>query len=221
LNPAVNTPDALCQNTINFKTSEKHAKSNSVTMNFLWTTNISLYTVPAAYILCVAPHIYKVKLYESVTGIKSSDSASRTTTPQSTNDNSTYFFNKTQPRTFLATVNANPHPNLTPAVKARLARAEAASLNGYENIGFFAAAVTAANLTIVVVHANRGGEVLRSQLFWTNVASLGYVAMRVMFNVEYVRGVRGFRRGGWFWMGWVCVVGMYVSAGNAMRVLVQ
>jgi uncharacterized MAPEG superfamily protein len=187
-------------------------------MNFLWTTNLSLYTVPAAYVLCVAPHIYKTKLYEHITGLKATDSMRQSDT-QNTNDSADYAFNKTQPRTFLKAVTSNPDPRLTPALKARLARADAASLNGYENIGFFAAAVAAANLALVIVHANRGGVALQRQIFWTNVCSLGYVVTRVGFNVEYVMGVTGFRRGAWFWTGVGFVVTMYVSAGRAMSVV--
>jgi uncharacterized MAPEG superfamily protein len=189
-------------------------------MSFLWTTNLSLYTVPAAYILCVAPHVYKTKLYEKVTGIKASDSAEQIAS-RSDNESKEFFFDKTQPRTFLATVNSNPNPDLTPEIKNRLARAEAASLNGYENIGFYAASVAAANLTLVVVHANKGGAGLRDQIFFTNILSLGYIATRIMYNIEYIGGVTGFRRGGWFWTGVLCATSLFVGSGNAIRSLLK
>ncbi|MCJ1408154.1 hypothetical protein MMC19_002227 [Ptychographa xylographoides] len=87
------------------------------------TRNFSLYTVPAAWILSLAPHVYATQLYDA----KSAKS-----------------FDLTQPRSLTAKV-ANDQ-TLDQATKDRVIRAEGAQQNGFENVGLFAAAVVAGNV---------------------------------------------------------------------------
>src|SRR5271163_4240893 len=89
--------------------------------------NFSFYTVPAAWVLCIAPHIYAVKLHDRTSPTKKVD--------------------KINPRTLLPSLDANEA--LDHATKEKISRAEASQQNGYENLGFFAAAVVAANVAKV------------------------------------------------------------------------
>ncbi|OQO10475.1 hypothetical protein B0A48_03772 [Cryoendolithus antarcticus] len=91
--------------------------------DFLKTTNISLYTLPLAWLLCITPRMYSMRLFTSSTG-RSMD----TTLPRGLADRA---------RTEGAA--------LTAATRARILRAEAAQANGCENVGYFAAAVVAGN----------------------------------------------------------------------------
>src|SRR5271170_3553660 len=130
------------------------------------TRNLSFCTVPAAWVLCIAPHIYAVKLYDWASPVKK--------------------FDKVNPRTLLASLDAND--DLEGAIKERIRRAEAAQLNGYENLGFFAAAVVAANVAKV-------------DPWWTDTLSAGFLASRVLFNILYITGVKGQVRGTVFYFG--------------------
>ena len=67
--------------------------------------------------------------------------------------------------------------NFWPTVpaKRRVIRAEAAHFNGLENIGLFAAAVTAGNFAG-----------LDNQLL--NYLSAGYLASRIVYNIVYIHG---------------------------------
>ncbi|KIY01424.1 uncharacterized protein Z520_02976 [Fonsecaea multimorphosa CBS 102226] len=133
--------------------------------------NISYYTVPLAWLLSFSPHIYAVVRYS--THGQSAGSAEEA--PK---------FNQTSPRTFPATLEANPH--LSRETKDHIFRAEAASLNGFENLGWFAASVVAAN--------SAGVDVA-----WVNALSLWYLLNRAVFNLVYIRGVDGKVRGMWFY----------------------
>jgi len=88
--------------------------------------------------------------------------------------------------------------------KMRLLRAEAATANGLETLGFYAAAVVAANAAHVDV------DVL-------NALTLGYLGSRVVYNVVYVwlQDSRAFAPvRSLAWITGVCLtVAMYVKAG--------
>lgn len=88
--------------------------------------NISLYTVPAAWIICLAPHVYAALLYQV---------------------SSKRNFDNKFPRHL--SKNAAECQNVDSATKDRIIRAEMAQANGLESIGVFAAAVVAANMTKV------------------------------------------------------------------------
>lgn len=87
------------------------------------TSNISLYTVPFAWALCLAPNVYAIRLYEKA---------------------SSRQFNNQEPRSLTMMVMENQ--SIDSATKGRIIRAVSAQQNGFENIGFFATAVVAGNL---------------------------------------------------------------------------
>lgn len=86
--------------------------------------NQSLYTIPAAWVLAIAPHFYAASL-----GGKA--------------------FDKRSPRSYTSSLKDDQ--TLDAATKQRIIRAEGAQQNGFENLGLFAAAVVAANGTCVYV----------------------------------------------------------------------
>ncbi len=90
------------------------------------TRNLSFYTIPVAWLLATAPHVYTMRLYESATKKE---------------------FPVTAPRTLLAKLDTDQ--SLDNATKSKLVRSEAAQQNGFENLGLFAAAVVAANVANV------------------------------------------------------------------------
>lgn len=85
-------------------------------------TNVSLYTLPVAWLLCLAPRIYAAATYYSSTS------------------NSPNFLH---PRSLAQ--KAISDRTLDTRSKNRIVRAEAAQANGLENVGYFAAAVVAGN----------------------------------------------------------------------------
>lgn len=85
--------------------------------------NISTYTVLAAWVVSILPHIYATQLYQKAT--------SRS-------------FDNRQPRNLIQIVSANQA--IDSATKGRIIRAEMAQQNGFENVPLFAAAVVAANM---------------------------------------------------------------------------
>lgn len=201
---------------------------------FLSTNNISLYTVPAAWWLCMIPHVYAFLSYDraisSLASSPSSSTASTTdsnTSPPANKTPSTtdttkpptalQKFDSTNPRTFLPTLHASP---LNPALKARLARAEAASLNGYENLGFYAASVVAANISLIIIHANEGAS-FADEVWFVNTQCLGYLLSRGLFNLSYIAGWSGPARGVWFYGALVCATRLFWRAGDGVRRLVK
>ncbi|KAK5223594.1 hypothetical protein LTR72_004980 [Exophiala xenobiotica] len=127
-------------------------------------TNISYYTVPAAWALCLAPHVYVITLYDKA----------------STADK----FDRVNPRTLLSALNANR--TIDSSVKQRIARAEGAQLNSFENLGFYAGSVVAANAAGVDVR-------------YLNALSMIYILNRAFYTVLYIKGASGFTRGGPFY----------------------
>ncbi|KAK4986987.1 hypothetical protein LTR66_004824 [Elasticomyces elasticus] len=86
------------------------------------TRNFSLYTIPAAWVVALAPHVYAAQIFEA---------------------RSSKAFDATAPRSF--TTKVQQDPALDAATKGRIIRAEGAQQNGFENLGLFAAAVAAGN----------------------------------------------------------------------------
>lgn len=78
----------------------------------------SLYTIPAAWVLAIAPHIYATTLGGSK-------------------------FDNTCPRTYTSSLEADA--TIDKETKGKIVRAEGAQQNGFENLGLFAAAVVAGN----------------------------------------------------------------------------
>lgn len=88
------------------------------------SSNTSLYAVPVAWIVALAPRGYSIFTYTGYTKTKQG--------PEAKN-----------PRSFTTQV-AND-TTLPPLIRDRIIRAESAQLNGAENLGFFAAAVAVGN----------------------------------------------------------------------------
>ena len=88
-------------------------------------SNISLYLVPVAWFLALAPRGYSLIAFLIYSKSEKG--------PELQN-----------PRTFAQQVNNDS--TLSPLIRGRIARAESAQLNGIENLGFFAAAVVAGNV---------------------------------------------------------------------------
>lgn len=86
------------------------------------TPNYSLYAVPIAFALCLLPHIFAIIV---LSGGK---------------------FENTNPRQYVASVNKKEKKTAT---EAAFLRAESAQQNGLEQIGWFAAAVVAANVVSI------------------------------------------------------------------------
>ncbi|PSS16500.1 hypothetical protein M430DRAFT_19488 [Amorphotheca resinae ATCC 22711] len=85
---------------------------------FNLTSNYSLYTIPAAWVVALAPHAVTLALAKSI--------------------------DKTAPRTYAKSLESDQ--TLDKATKAKIHRCEGAQTNGFENIGLFAAAVIAGNI---------------------------------------------------------------------------
>ena len=135
--------------TLNNKTLIKMAASAlDLTRNFVsippchrGTTNItdilyfqSLYTIPAAWVLSIAPHFYAASLGK---------------------------FDNKSPRAY--TKESSSDQSIDKATKERIIRAEGAQQNGFENIGLFAAAVVAGNIARLdnwTLNALTGGYLL-------------------------------------------------------------
>lgn len=147
-------------------------------------TNLSFYAIPIAWALCLVPHAYAHFLYET----KSSSKA----------DNR-------KPRSFVASLDQNQ--SLDKATKDTISRAEAAQQNGFESIGFFAAAVVA-------------GNVAGLEPTLLNGLAYGYIASRVLYNVVYVNNTSQALAAGRsvIWMSGIgCCFGLFIFAGNKLR----
>lgn len=157
-------------------------------------------SISLAYCLCLAPHVYALVSYEQY--LRSQ--------PEQVKEK--YPLERHQPRTFLASLEANG--NVAKSYKERLQRAHAASLNGYENLGFFAAAVVAANVGYL---AQRVTSV--EELWKVNVLSLSYLASRAAFNLAYTLGVSGPHRGIYYYSGVGICMYLFSVAGKSVTTL--
>ncbi|ETS63652.1 hypothetical protein PaG_01954 [Moesziomyces aphidis] len=107
--------------------------------------NRSYYAIPAAWVLAILPHFYAAALSKGQ-------------------------FKNAHPRQLLHDLLAKKTKT---ANEAKIIRAESAQLNGFENLGLFAAAVVAANVA----------KVPNSEL---NTLTAFYLASRVVFNLLYI-----------------------------------
>ena len=180
--------------------------------SFLAQQNISLYTLPAAYILCLIPQYYAIIQYSKYTSPIDTVARSKKNNGQI---QQAYGFNRAEPRSFLSRLEANPDPKLTAEAKGTIARAAAASLNGFENLGFYAGAVVAANLGLFISRGQAKGSL--SSPVSTNVLCLSWLAARSVYITVYIQGVRGGYRAIWYWVQLLICVTFYIRAGNAMR----
>ncbi|KAF4548639.1 Hypothetical protein D9617_26g078510 [Elsinoe fawcettii] len=110
------------------------------------TRNLSLYTIPAAWVLSIIPHFYAASLGK---------------------------FDNKNPRAYVR--DTENDQSVDKATKAKIARAEAANANNFENLGLFAAAVTM-------------GNVAKLDNWTLNALSGGYLASRAVYNWLYING---------------------------------
>ena len=145
--------------------------------------NLSLYTVPAAWVLCIAPHIYSVQLFQ----------------------NATSKFDNKQPRFLVQSVVESQ--NIDVATKGRILRADFAQHNGFENLGFFAAAVVAGNMA-------------KLDLFWLNGLTVGYVLSRILYDLIYIHNTTeslAATRSAVYMLGVADILTLFTMAANALR----
>ena len=154
-------------------------------------TNLSLYTVPLAWILALSPRVYSMLTY-----------ATFSSNPQIKRDAPHVHV----PRTF--TTIALSDSTLPALYQQRIIRAESASLNGIENLGLFAAAVAVGNWAGVDVRV-------------LNWMSVGYLLSRVVYNVIFVRWNDTNRwvwlRTTVFMVGLLDCLGVFVLAGRKVN----
>ncbi|KAI5465851.1 hypothetical protein BGZ63DRAFT_420385 [Mariannaea sp. PMI_226] len=108
--------------------------------------NYSYYTVPVVFFITAVPHAY---------GVLSSK----------------MHYDNANPRKHTESVAKSEV--LDKLTAQRVERAKAASINGFETLGFYAAAVTAANVTGVPAES-------------LNLLTFGYVVSRVLYNFAYI-----------------------------------
>ncbi|KAJ4144989.1 hypothetical protein LMH87_003854 [Akanthomyces muscarius] len=146
------------------------------------TKNLSYYTVPVALAAAMLPHVV------AVTGSKG-------------------VFDNANPRTLKE--NLEKTDALDKETKQRIARAKAASDNGFETIGLYAAAVVAANVTGV-------------DTALLNRLTIGYVVSRFAFVFVYVqlgsnRKTAPVRSLTWM-AGIASIVTLFIKAGNKVAI---
>ncbi|KAK5692578.1 hypothetical protein LTR97_010889 [Elasticomyces elasticus] len=148
--------------------------------------NVSFYTIPIALVIALAPRFYAANAYEAATKKPASDQV------------------KINPRSFAQTVSEDQA--VDSKTKGRILRAEAAISNSYENLGLFAAAVTAGNMSGVATSTMNG-------------LSIGYIAVRFAYNHIYIFQdlVIPQLRSAAYLTGVGLCMAMFVQAGMAMN----
>jgi uncharacterized MAPEG superfamily protein len=147
-------------------------------------TNYSFYTIPAAWLLSILPHSYAIILY--------SRSAHKR-------------FDNCHPRSLTSKLEGDQ--SIDKATKGRIIRAEGAQQNGFENLAFYAAAVTAGNAAGLPPQT-------------MNMLSGAYLAIRTIYNLVYINGDTAAwagTRSTIYTAGVGLVCAMYVMAGNAIN----
>ncbi|APA12774.1 predicted protein [Sclerotinia sclerotiorum 1980 UF-70] len=141
--------------------------------------NFSLYAIPVAWIFAQACHVYAVSATKS--------------------------FDNRSPRDFPKSLESDQ--SIDKAKKNRVRRAHAAGANGFENIGFFAAAVVAGNV------AGLSNSTL-------NTLSGGYLISRAVYNFVYInndnQGIAA-SRSLIFLVGIGHIFALFIKSGNALR----
>jgi uncharacterized MAPEG superfamily protein len=148
------------------------------------STNYSFYTIPAAWLLSILPHSYAIML------------CSRSSSKR---------FDNRHPRS--CTLKLESDQTIDKATKERIIRAEGAQQNGFENLGLFAAAVTAGNV------AGLAPKTL-------NMLTGTYLLSRVVYNLVYINGDTGALAGlrsTIYTIGIGLLSAIFVMAGNAVN----
>lgn len=152
-------------------------------------SNVSLYCVPVAWLLALAPRGYSVLIFNRQSkNIQKLDGAHLRT-----------------PRTFKDIVAADT--SIAQLYRERIIRAESASLNGLENLGFFAAAVAVGNTAKLDVEI-------------VNRLAVSYVLSRVLYSIIFVRNDTNrfvFVRTAVFMVGTAINVALFVLAGRVLN----
>jgi uncharacterized MAPEG superfamily protein len=117
------------------------------------TLNISLYLVPFAWLLAMLPRVYSLTAYAAHSKAQNPDAM------------------KKNPRSIPIIVAADK--TLPPQVRDRILRAESAMINGYDNLGFFAAGVCMGNVAKLDI----------SLLNWLAVV---YIGSRLLYIPAYI-----------------------------------
>ena len=143
--------------------------------------NISFYTIPAAFALVMTSHAYSMWLAGTNYDLAH---------PRATEEN------------------AIKDPKMTKSLLERIKRSRAATANGFETLGLFAAGVVAANAAGVSVAD-------------VNKLSVSYLATRVAYNISYtflgeMSSLAVLRTATWTG-GLGCVMAMFVKAGNRVN----
>lgn len=148
------------------------------------TMNISLYLVPVAWVLAMLPRVYTLTVYNSHSKSQNADALQK------------------NPRSITAIVAADK--TIPPLIRDRILRAESAMLNGYDNLGFFAAAVAVGNAV----------GLAPGTLNWLAAT---YIASRIVYIPSYIYNdtVRSVPiRSVVFGIGLVTNVALFVLAGR-------
>ncbi|CAK3827527.1 hypothetical protein AC579_4558 [Lecanosticta acicola] len=146
--------------------------------------NISLYTIPVFWAIIMYPRYYAATTYNKHTQ-KSLDGR--------------------KPREFAQTIQDSAQLDAT--TKGRLARAEAAVANGFENFGPFAAAVVA-------------GSAAKLDPAFLNSVTIGFLVSRVVYNWVYITGESTWKakmRGATYMSGMGMLFAIFISAGNRLK----
>ena len=147
------------------------------------TLNISLYLVPLAWLLAMLPRIYSLTTYASHSKAQNPDAMKKNTRS--------------------ITANVAVDKTLSPQVRDRILRAESAMINGYDNLGFFAAAVCV-------------GNVARLDVSLLNWLAAVYIGSRLVYIPAYIYNdtVRSvYTRSAVFAVGLIVDVALFVLAG--------
>lgn len=147
------------------------------------TLNVSLYLVPFAWLLAMLPRVYSLTAYAAHSKAQNPDAM------------------KMNPRSISSIVAADK--TLPPQVRDRILRAESAMINGYDNLGFFAAAVCMGNVAKLDV----------SLLNWLAAV---YIGSRLLYIPAYIYNdtIRSvYTRSAVFAVGLVVNVALFVLSG--------
>jgi len=143
------------------------------------TSNYSFYAIPMAWVIAMAPHSYATTLSK--------------------------IFDTRSPRTYCKAVENDQ--TIDKATKDKIIRCEAAQLNGFENLAFFASAVVAGNVAGIPAST-------------LNLLSGGYLLSRVLYTIIYInnttKAVASLRSLTWV-VGIAQIFTLFIKSGNLIR----
>lgn len=155
--------------------------------------------MPAAWVISIAPHLYASSLGKFDN--KHPRSYVSDTHQDQSIDKCTHRFSP------LLLSSMCTQLTLRKATKALINRCEGAQMNGFENIGLFAAAVVA-------------GNIAKLDNWTLNALSGGYLAVRVVYTALYINGTTDAManaRTATFLTSVGLVWTLFIKSGNALR----